>query len=43
MNFNRIAVACVVTVVGIAGCASDPGKKVNTAENELSSDQQKAH
>jgi hypothetical protein len=43
MNLNRIAGLCIVTVVGIAGCASDPGKKVNTAENDLTSEQQKAH
>jgi hypothetical protein len=43
MNFSQIAVLCTLTVAGIAGCASDPGKKVNTAEGELSSDEQKAH
>ena len=43
MNFNRIAILCTLTAVGIAGCASDPGKKVDTAENALTSDQQKAH
>lgn len=42
MNLNRLAIACTLTVVGIAGCASDPGKKVNTAETELTNDQQKA-
>jgi hypothetical protein len=37
MNFHRIATACALTVSGflIAGCASDPGKKVNAAEAEL--------
>jgi len=43
MNLNRLAVACTLTVVGIVGCGSDPGKKANTAENELTADQQKAH
>lgn len=43
MILNKIAVLCTLTVVGIAGCASDPGKKVNTAEGELTSDQQKAN
>lgn len=43
MNLNKIAVLCTLTVLGIAGCASDPGKKVDTAEGELSADQQKAH
>ncbi len=42
MNLNRIAVLCTLTVVGIAGCASDPGKKANTAETELTNEQQKA-
>ncbi len=42
MNLNKIAVLCTLTVIGIAGCASDPGKKVNTAEGELTADQQKA-
>lgn len=42
MKLNRIAVVCALTVVGIAGCASDPGKKASTAENDLSSDQIKA-
>lgn len=43
MNLNTIAVLCTLTVVGIAGCASDPGKKVNTAEGELTAEQEKAH
>ena len=42
MNFSKLAVLFSLTVVGIAGCASDPGKKVNTAEGELSTDEQKA-
>lgn len=42
MNLNRIVIACTLTVVGIAGCASDPSKKVNAAEAELTSEQQKA-
>lgn len=42
MNLNHIAVVCTLTVVGLAGCASDPGKKVNAAENELTSEQIKA-
>ena len=42
MNLSKIAVIFSLTVVGIAGCASDPGKKVNTAEGELSTDEQKA-
>ena len=42
MNFSKIAVLCTLTVVGIAGCGSDPGKKVNAAEGELSSDEAKA-
>jgi hypothetical protein len=43
MNFNRIAAACTLTtLVAIAGCASDPGKKVNAAEAELTGDKQKA-
>ena len=43
MNLNKIAVLCTFTILGIAGCASDPGKKVNTAEGELTADEQKAH
>jgi hypothetical protein len=42
MNLNHFAVVCTLTVVGIAGCGGDPGKKVNAAEGELTSDQQKA-
>lgn len=42
MNFNRIALACTISVIGIAGCASDPGKKANTAEAELTSEEQRA-
>ena len=40
MKLNRIAIACTLTVVGIAGCASDPSKKVNAAEAELTSEEQ---
>lgn len=43
MNFKRISYAVLLTIVGVAGCASDPAKKVNGAEAELHSDQQKAH
>jgi hypothetical protein len=42
MNFNRIAAVCALTVVGITGCASDPGKKVNAAETELTGEKQNA-
>ncbi len=41
MNLNRIAVVCALTIVGTAGCASDPGRKANAAEAELSSEQQR--
>lgn len=43
MNFKRIRAVVAVTIVGVAGCASDPAKKVNAAEADLHSDQQKAH
>jgi DNA repair exonuclease SbcCD ATPase subunit len=44
MKMNRIAVACTLglAVVGLAGCASDPAKKANTAETELSSEQHRS-
>ena len=42
MNLDRILIACTLTVVGIAGCGADPGKKVNAAEADLTSEQQKA-
>jgi hypothetical protein len=42
MNFHRIAVTGALSIVFIAACASDPGKKVSSAEADLSSDQQKA-
>jgi hypothetical protein len=42
MNLDRILIACTLTIVGIAGCAADPGKKVNSAEADLTSEQQKA-
>lgn len=43
MNFHRIAVTCALSISSIAACASDPGKKVNSAEADLTSEQQKAH
>ena len=42
MNLNRIAIACTLTVLGSAGCGGDPGKKVNAAEADLTSEQRKA-
>lgn len=41
MSFLRITVASIVSAVAILGCASDPGKKVSSAETQLTSDQQK--
>ena len=41
MNLHRISVACILSVFAIAGCASDPSKKVSAAEAELTSDRQK--
>jgi hypothetical protein len=45
MNFNRIVTVCAfsVGIVSVVGCGSDPAKKVNTAETELTNEQQKAH
>ena len=43
MNLSKIAGLYALTVLGIAGCAGDPAKKVNSAEGELSADEQKAH
>lgn len=42
MNFNRIAIAGALSIFSLTACASDPGKKVNSAEAELHSDQHKA-
>ena len=43
MTFSRITTVLTFALVGISGCAGDPGKKVNAAEAELTSEQQKAH
>ena len=42
MTLHRIALVCTLTLVGSTACGGDPGKNVNTAESELSGDQQKA-
>ncbi len=42
MNLHRISIASILSVFAIAGCASDPSKKVSAAEAELTSDHQKA-
>ena len=42
MTLARITTVLTFALVGISGCAGDPGKKVNAAEAELTSEQQKA-
>lgn len=43
MNFHRIAVTGALSILFVAACASDPGKKVSSAEADLSNEQNKAH
>jgi hypothetical protein len=38
MNHRRITIASILSFFAIAGCASDPSKKVSAAEAELTSD-----
>lgn len=42
MNLNRMAMTGILSVLGVAGCAADPGTKVTSAEAALTSEQQKA-
>jgi hypothetical protein len=43
MTLNRIGIVCILSLVGAAGCANDPGKNVNSAANTLSKEENKAH